>query len=59
MAGFPGLKTLDDFDYSFAVGASRKTIDELATPRLIERGENAVLLGSSGVGTMHLVIAIG
>ncbi|MCA8292146.1 ATP-binding protein, partial [Burkholderia vietnamiensis] len=45
MAGFPAIKTLDDYDYSFAVGVPREAIDELATLRFIERGENAVLLG--------------
>jgi DNA replication protein DnaC len=48
MAGFPAIKTLDDYDYSFAVGAPKKMIDELATLRFIDRGENAVLLGPSG-----------
>nr|WP_315594931.1 IS21-like element helper ATPase IstB [uncultured Cupriavidus sp.] len=59
MAGFPTVKTLDEYDYSFAVGAPRKLIEELATLRFIERSQNAVLLGPSGVGKTHLAIAIG
>lgn len=58
-AGLPSIKALDDYDYSFAVRAPRKTIDELATQRFIERDENAVLLGPSGMGKTHLAIAIG
>ena len=58
MAGFPAIKTLDDYDYSFAVGAPRKMLDELATLRFVERCENAVLLGPSGVGKTHLALPL-
>ena len=59
MAGFPTIKTLAAYDYGFAVGAPKKTIDELATLRFVERCENAVLLGPSGVGKTHVAIALG
>jgi DNA replication protein DnaC len=59
MAGFPTIKTLDDYDYGFAVGAPKKVIEELATLRFVDRSQNAVLLGPSGVGKTHLAIAIG
>ena len=39
MAGLPAIKTLDQYDYDFAVGAPKKQIDELASLRFIDRGE--------------------
>jgi hypothetical protein len=50
MAGFPAIKTLDDYDYSFAMGAPTNMLDELATLRFVERCENAVLLDPSRGG---------
>jgi len=59
MAGFPSLKTLDEFDFKFASGAPKKMINQLATLAFIERQENIVLLGPSGVGKTHIAIALG
>jgi DNA replication protein DnaC len=59
VAGFPAIKTLDQYDFSFASGAPHKQIMELASLAFVERGENLVLLGPSGVGKTHLAIALG
>jgi DNA replication protein DnaC len=59
MAGFPSIKTLDDFDFKFASGVPKATVNQLATLAFIERLENIVLLGPSGVGKTHLACALG
>lgn len=58
-AGFPLIKTLDEFDFKFAGGVPKKQIMELASLSFVQRRENVVLLGPSGVGKTHLAIAIG
>lgn len=59
MAGFPALKQLDEFDFKFAVGAPKKQIEALVSLSFIQRKENIVLLGPSGVGKTHVAIALG
>lgn len=59
MSGFPSIKQLDDYDFTFAVGAPKKQIESLAALSFIQRKENVVLLGPSGVGKTHVAIALG
>ena len=59
MAGFPVIKTLDTFDFSFASGVPKKQVTQLASLAFIERQENVVMLGPSGVGKTHIAIALG
>ncbi|TDH56254.1 AAA family ATPase, partial [Dankookia rubra] len=49
-AGFPAIKTLDGYDFGFATGAPRQQITELTSLAFVERAENVVFLGPSGVG---------
>lgn len=58
LAGFPAIKTLDEFDYEFAGGVPKATIQELSALAFVERNENVVLVGPSGVGKTHLAIGL-
>ena len=58
-AGLPAIKTLEDYDFNFASGVPKAQLTELAGLGFIERTENIVMLGPSGVGKTHLAIALG
>lgn len=59
LAGFPVIKTLEQFDFTAAHGVHKKFLHELSGLAFVERAENLVLLGPSGVGKTHLAISLG
>lgn len=58
-AAFPFVKTVEDYDFEFQPCVNKQEILELATLRFMEKAENIVFLGSSGVGKTHLATSIG
>jgi DNA replication protein DnaC len=59
LAGFPAIKTMEDYDFDFATGAPQQRLQELASMAFMQRKENVILLGPSGTGKTHLAIALG
>ena len=57
-AGFPFLKTIDDFDFSFQKTLKRRLITSYLSPELVSEGRNVILFGRTGRGKTHLAIAI-
>ena len=54
----PGIKTLDDFDFSFQPSIKREQIDSLHELGFLARNENVIFLGPPGVGKTHLAISL-
>src|SRR5690625_2421506 len=59
VAGFPHLKEIKDFDFEFQPSVNKEQILDFTSLRFIERKENIVFLGTSGVGKTHLATSIG
>ena len=58
-AHFPRIKTLEAFDAASTPNIPAGLLTTLATCAWIDRGEPLVLLGDSGTGKSHLLIALG
>ncbi len=59
MAGFPKIKSLAEFDFTYQPSINREQIQELNSLRFIEQHENVIFYGNSGVGKTHLATSIG
>ncbi len=58
-AGFPVIKEFADFDFSAIPGLNKHKVLELGRSDYMEKHENVVFVGNSGVGKTHLAIALG
>lgn len=58
-ANFPFRKTIDDYDFPFQPSVNENQIRELSNLSFIERHENIVFIGNSGVGKTHLAVSLG
>lgn len=58
-ANFESAKRLEDFDWSFNPQIPKAKVVDLATCHFVERQENVLLIGPTGVGKSHIAQAIG
>ena len=58
-AGFEGQRSLEDFDFHFNPKVPKAKIVDLATCSFVDRHENVLLVGRTGVGKSHIAQALG
>lgn len=59
VGAFPHHRELKDFDFEFQPSINKEQIMDFVSLRFIEKSENIVFLGNSGVGKTHLAVSIG
>lgn len=58
-ASFDGMKSIEDFDFAFNSNVPKAKVLDLATCQFVERRENVLIVGQTGVGKSHLAQALG
>lgn len=59
IAGFPQVKRLEEFDFSYQPKINEKLIRELSSLSFMEEAKNILFVGAPGVGKTHLAISLG
>jgi DNA replication protein DnaC len=58
-ARFPAVKSIESFDFDAIPSLNRKLVLDLARCEYVERRENVIALGPSGVGKTHVALGLG
>lgn len=58
VAGFPFLRKLDDYDFSFQPTVNEEKVRSIANSNFYDEAINIVFIGNPGVGKTHLAISI-
>ena len=58
-ANFEHQKSIEDFDFAFNPNVPKAKVLELATCAFVQKRENILLVGQTGVGKSHLAQALG
>lgn len=59
VGAFPHRKEIKEFDFEFQPSVNKQQILDFVSLRFLEKNENIVFLGPSGVGKTHLATSIG
>lgn len=59
LAGFPMIRKIEEFDFSYQPKLDEKLIRELANLNFMNEAKNVIFLGPPGVGKTHLAVAFG